>query len=167
MHLFAEKGYENTSTKLIAARANVSEALIFKHFENKDKLLAYLIKSGYRRVVAQNKGMISYQTPKRFLSDMIDLPHKLVREEPEFWKLQERLSHMEFSKIQHENFMKPVHPIILRAFHELSYADPVLETQLLLIVIDTLWKKEVTGELNNFEALITIIKRKYDLNPNT
>jgi len=46
--LFAENGYADTSTKIIAQNAGVSEALIFKHFGNKDSLLFHLIKSGRR-----------------------------------------------------------------------------------------------------------------------
>src|SRR5690606_40822044 len=53
--LFAEKGYIDTSTKIIAQQAGVSEALIFKHFGNKDNLLSHLIKSGYRRVLQQDR----------------------------------------------------------------------------------------------------------------
>lgn len=64
--LFAEKGYADTSTKIIAQNAEVSEALIFKHFGNKDALLFHLIKSGYRRVLMYHKGMMTYKNPKTF-----------------------------------------------------------------------------------------------------
>lgn len=37
--LFASKGYNATTTALIAKEAGVSEAIIFKHFGNKEKLL--------------------------------------------------------------------------------------------------------------------------------
>lgn len=63
--LFAEVGYVDTSTKLIAQQAGVSEALIFKHFGNKDRLLFQVIKSGYRRVLAHHKGMITYKDADR------------------------------------------------------------------------------------------------------
>jgi len=161
--LFSEKGYADTSTKLIAKEANVSEALIFKHFENKDKLLFHLIKSGYRRVLAQNKGMLTYHDPKTFLRYMIDLPKKLVSEEPLFWKLQERLSHHEFSRQQHTLFMKPVNTIINKAFIELGMENPSLETQFLLILIDTLWKRAATEEIANIDEIAQLIKQKYDL----
>lgn len=161
--LFAEKGYENTTTKLIAQKAEVSEALIFKHFENKDKLLYQLIKAGYRRIVSQNKGMISYTTPKDFLQHMIELPQKLVNEEPLFWKLQERLSHNEFSKQQHNLFMKPVTAIMEKAFGELGYKNPASESQFLLLLIDTLWKKAAINEIHNMASLVDTIKLKYHL----
>lgn len=161
--LFAEKGYADTSTKEIAIQAEVSEALIFKHFGNKDALLAHLIKSGYRRVLQHHRGMMTYKSAKDFLRNMIFLPSKLVAEEPLFWKLQERLSHIPFSKQQHEQFMKPVHPIILRAFQELGYSSPEIETQLLLLTIDMLWKKEAAGEVENSIDLAILLESKYDL----
>ncbi|MGK6352082.1 TetR/AcrR family transcriptional regulator [Parapedobacter sp. DT-150] len=161
--LFAEKGYVDTSTKIIAQRAGVSEALIFKHFSNKDNLLFHLIKSGYRRVLQHHRGMLTYKDAKSFLRSMISLPRELVSEEPLFWKLQERLSHHEFSKQQHELFMKPVYPTIKRAFSELGYENPELETQFLLLVIEILWKKEANGELTNANQLAELLDAKYGI----
>ena len=161
--LFSEQGYTNTSTKTIAQNAGVSEALIFKHFGNKDALLVYLIKSGYRKVLTHHRGMMTYREPKEFLRTMINLPNKLVTAEPLFWKLQERLSHHPFSKQQHEQFMKPVQPIIHRAFEDLNYENPDLETQFLLLVIDKLWKKEAIGELENVMELSFFLDIKYNL----
>ena len=161
--LFAKNGYADTSTKEISVQAGVSEALIFKHFGNKDSLLSHLIKSGYRRILQHHRGMISYKNAKDFLKNMIYLPSKLVAEEPMFWKLQERLNHIPFSKAQHEQFMKPVQPIIIRAFSELGYANPEIETQYLLLVIDMLWKKEACGELENSIEIAQLLQEKYDL----
>jgi len=41
--LFAEKGFNGTKTREIAARAGVSEALIFKHFPSKEDLYAAIL----------------------------------------------------------------------------------------------------------------------------
>lgn len=161
--LFAEKGYVDTSTKIIAQRADVSEALIFKHFGNKDNLLSHLIKSGYRRVLQHHRGMMIYRDAKSFLRNMINLPKELVSEDPIFWKLQERLSHHEFSRQQHEIFIKPVYPTLRRAFSELGYADAELEAQLLLLIIEILWKKEAKGDLDRSSELARILEAKYGI----
>ena len=161
--LFAEKGYFDTSTKIIARQAGVSEALIFKHFGNKDNLLSHLIKSGYRRVLQRHRGMMTYRDAKSFLRNMINLPKELVSEDPIFWKMQERLSHHHFSKQQHELFIKPVYPAIRKAFSELGYADPELETQLLLLIIEILWKKEANGELRESAELTSVLEGKYHI----
>ncbi len=163
LQLFATKGYLDSSTKEIAAQAGVSEALIFKHFGNKDALLAHIVKSGYRKVLMQHKGMMTYKGAKDFLRNMVLLPSQLVAEEPLFWKLQERLSHHSFSKSQHELFIKPVQPIVHRAFVELGFKNPELETQFLLLVIDMLWKKEACGDIENAAELASLIEKKYDL----
>jgi len=161
--LFSSKGYMDTSTKEIALKANVSEALIFKHFGNKDSLLSQLIKSGYRRVILQHKDMLTYHSGKDFLRKMIFLPNKLVSEQPQFWRLQERLSHHPFSKSQHEQFMKPVQVVLNKAFVELGYEKPELETQLLLLLIDMLWKKEACGEIDNAKVIAKLLEKKYQL----
>ncbi len=36
--LFADKGFNGTSVRAIARAANVSEALLYKHFSSKDEL---------------------------------------------------------------------------------------------------------------------------------
>lgn len=163
LSLFATKGYVDTSTKEIALGAEVSEALIFKHFGNKDSLLAHIIKSGYRRVLSHHRGMMTYANPREFLRNMILLPNKLVSDEPLFWKLQERLSHNSFSRQQHEQFMKPVQPVLVKAFSELGYEDPELETQCLLLIIDMLWKREASGDIDNGRALAQLLEKKYNL----
>src|SRR6476660_8882287 len=95
LQLFAEKGFENTSTQLIAKEAEVSEALIFKYFGSKEKLLDYIIKSGYKRVIEQNRGRLLNNSPLELVYKIIDLPYEMVREEPYFWKLQSRLIDVE------------------------------------------------------------------------
>src|SRR5690606_29166309 len=126
-------------------------------------LLTHLIKAGYRRVLQHHRGMLQYDGPKEFLRNMISLPSKLVAEDPLFWKMQERLAHMPFSKSQHEQFIKPVQPIVLRAFKELKYDSPELETEFLLLVIDMLWKREACGELEQPEKMVQLLEKKYKL----
>lgn len=43
MRLFSERGFRGTTTKEIASAAGVSEAVIFKHFSNKDELYAAIL----------------------------------------------------------------------------------------------------------------------------
>jgi TetR/AcrR family transcriptional regulator len=43
MRLFSEKGFSGTTTKEIANAAGISEATVFKHFDNKDELYAAIL----------------------------------------------------------------------------------------------------------------------------
>ncbi|HLQ99198.1 MAG TPA: TetR/AcrR family transcriptional regulator [Sphingobacterium sp.] len=163
--LFSTQGFVDTSTKLIAKNAGVSEALIFKHFKSKDALLSHIIRSGYQRIIMEHKGMLTYKGPKDFIRRMLYLPNKLVSDAPQFWKLQERLSHHSFSRAQHDQFMKPVRPVIKRAFKELNYEDPKLETELLIFIIDMLWKREASGEIKTSVKMAHLLALKYDVEP--
>ncbi|MDA8794060.1 TetR/AcrR family transcriptional regulator, partial [Bacteriovoracaceae bacterium] len=40
--VFAEKGLHATTTKEIARKANVSEALLYKHFKSKDEIYSQI-----------------------------------------------------------------------------------------------------------------------------
>lgn len=43
MRLFSENGFRGTTTKEIANAAGISEAMVFKHFSNKDELYAAIL----------------------------------------------------------------------------------------------------------------------------
>ncbi len=42
-HVFAEKGFHGTTTRALAQAAGVSEALLFKHFPNKEALFTAML----------------------------------------------------------------------------------------------------------------------------
>src|ERR1041385_3545198 len=44
--LFAEKGFEGTTTRELAKAAGVSEALLYKHFPSKESLYAAMLDGG-------------------------------------------------------------------------------------------------------------------------
>ncbi|MFD1470049.1 TetR/AcrR family transcriptional regulator [Hymenobacter caeli] len=161
LHLFAEKGYEQVSTQLLAKAAGVSEALIFKHFGTKENLLTSIITAGYQRVVEHIKGRLAEADPLLFLHKMIDLPQVLVSEEPEFWKLQARLLDVEFARKQYERFLQPLPALLQHAFQQLGYAEPVLEAQLLLLLVETLWKRQATGPDEAAPDFLRFVKTKY------
>ena len=46
IQLFVQRGFHNTSTRMIAEQAGVSEGLIFRHFRSKDALLDSLLQQG-------------------------------------------------------------------------------------------------------------------------
>jgi AcrR family transcriptional regulator len=161
LQLFGEKGYDNTSTQLIAKAAGVSEALIFKHFGSKDQLLDFIIKSGYQRIIEHNRGGLTETDPLAFIHSVIDLPYKMVLEEPHFWKLQYRLTDHETARQQHERFMRPLPALLQAAFGQLGYPEPDKETHLLLLLIEALWKIEANKTDEQVRDMLEFIKRKY------
>lgn len=160
LNLFAHKGYRSTTTHLISQEAGVSEALIFKHFGSKEQLLTYIIKHGYKRIIEQNRGMMQEKDSREFIFKIIELPYKLVTEEPDFWQLQSRLMFMDISGQQHANFIKPVYALLVKAFKDLKYESPENETKLLLLLVDALWKLKIT-EPEKIKEMQEFIKFKY------
>jgi AcrR family transcriptional regulator len=161
LELFADKGYEQVSTVLLAKEAGVSEALIFKHFSTKEQLLVSIITTGYQRIVERIRGRLAEEDPLVFLHKMIDLPHELVLEEPDFWKLQARLSEVEFARKQHAHFLQPLPALLQRAFEGLGYAEPKLEAELLLLLVETFWRQQATGKGTTTPGFLEFIKAKY------
>ena len=161
--LFGGQGYEQTSTQQLAKQAGVSEALIFKHFSTKDNLLATLIKNGYRRIVESHRGMLHYdpKQPMDFVHSLLDLPAKLVAEEPRFWEMQYRLIDMPVSMNEHQRFLSPVRGLVKKAFTKLGYSSPEDETELLLLLLDALWKREVLQGSGSTKKLRELMKGKY------
>lgn len=160
--LFAEKGYDRATTQLIAKHAGVSEALIFKHHGSKEQLLDFVIKYGYKRIIQQNRGMLQETEPLQLIHTIIDLPYKLVKDEPQFWKMQFRIIDIvESSRIQHERFMQPVHALLVKAFTNLNYPEPKKETDFLLLIIEMLWKQLSTENAAQAKDLCSLIKQKY------
>lgn len=52
LELFTTRGYHETTTPLIAARAGIAEGTIYRHFASKDELLNEIYRAGIRVFVA-------------------------------------------------------------------------------------------------------------------
>jgi AcrR family transcriptional regulator len=161
LQLFADRGYEQVSTQLLAKEAGVSEALIFKHFGTKELLLVSIITAGYQRVVEQVRGRLTEDDALTFVHNMIDLPYELVQKEPAFWKLQARLTEVDFARKQHARFLQPLPSLLQQAFQRLGYAQPVQEAQLLLLLVETLWKVQAANPQEQMQQMLDFIKTKY------
>lgn len=55
MSLFSKQGFSGTTTKRIAEEAGISEAMVFKHFENKDDL--------YSAILAHKAQSLGFEEP--------------------------------------------------------------------------------------------------------
>src|SRR5215469_11355894 len=55
--LFAAKGYEQTTTAMIARQASTSESQIIKHFQSKQGVLEAIFNEGWSRIAKQLEGV--------------------------------------------------------------------------------------------------------------
>jgi AcrR family transcriptional regulator len=166
LRLFTENGARATSTKSIAAEADTSEALIFKHFGSKDNLLEEIIKKGYQLAARETNPHLKGQSPREYLANMIELPIILTKSNPDFWRMQYKIMPLNpISSRYHDNFMRPSLDRLTKCFEELEYAEPDLEAELLLIHIDGVWKYFAAHQPNvaRKKALVSVMKKKYNL----
>lgn len=160
--LFADKGYEATPTSLIAKTAGVSEGLIFKHYSSKGNLLEAVVKAGYRRVTDRNKSLVEEKDPAKFISNMLDMPLKLVEDERNFWRMQFRLVDERIAQKHHLRFSHSVKQKLVEAFSQLGYKEPELETEVLMLLVEGLWKAYLaSADKPHFIKMLDLSKKKY------
>ena len=71
--LFSSRGYENTSTAMIAREALTSESQLVKHFGGKEGLLEAVFDDGWYRLAAQFPALDAIPNNRQKLTSMLDL----------------------------------------------------------------------------------------------
>jgi AcrR family transcriptional regulator len=164
LKLFANEGYQNTSTSKIACTAGVSEGLIFKHFQSKEGLLSAVINLANEDIKAFVTRIEQQDDPKKVIEAVFDFP-LLVNANREFWKLQFSLIYQcPHKKQYHEKheLMETVKDKLRQAFTDLDYKNPEMETQLLMNIIKSLSQANTNSENGCKQQYINFIKQKYE-----
>lgn len=86
-HLFATRGYENTSTINIAREAGTSESQLIKHFGSKDGLLAGIFDEGWGRMSAELERVQKIENPTEKLRALVSSTVDLLDGDPELRQL--------------------------------------------------------------------------------
>ncbi len=166
LKLFADQGYESTPTSQIAKEAGVSEGLIFKHFTNKEGLLAAIVSSGTEKIRQVIQPILATDNPLEVIYKVIDLPFEMIKKEKEFWTLQYNLKTQskKYAKVfQDSNYLLPLSAAVQNAFVKLKYNNPAQETLYLFTVLNGL-TASLLSQSNEKEnkQLIKFIKQKYE-----
>src|SRR6266704_5945460 len=72
-HLFATRGYENTSTVAIARQAGTSESQLMKHFGSKEGLLEAIFDRGWQDLSQGMQRVQTLRAPAAKLRALLDL----------------------------------------------------------------------------------------------
>jgi AcrR family transcriptional regulator len=86
LELFAEQGYDKTSIRQIAQKANISLGLLYNYFKSKEDLLKEILVKGRQDILA------SFETPDglspiQFLEHHIRTTFALLEKNKNFWRL--------------------------------------------------------------------------------
>lgn len=87
LSLFADRGFDGTSVRQIAARVGVSHGLLYAHFQSKTDLLRALMALTVRDVNQSLAAGSGGGPPAQRLQHLTAEGARLVREHLEFWRL--------------------------------------------------------------------------------
>jgi len=136
LELFANEGYNAVPTIMIAEQAGVSEALIFRHFKNKQGLLDALYQQCGEKAEVIKKGVLEEPNPGKTIRKAINWVFIIDEEEYDYWRLQYKLKWED--DFYDPQKMKAVVDKIAWAFEQLGVEQPLLEAQLLEKTLDSI-----------------------------
>ncbi|HSO87904.1 MAG TPA: helix-turn-helix domain-containing protein [Draconibacterium sp.] len=161
LQLFAKEGFYATSTSKIAKVAEVSEGLIFRHFGNKEGLLQTILEEGEIKMKTLMVDIVMETEPKKVIRKAIEMTRKVDKADYDFWKLQYKLKWE--LEINSDKKMEPLHMALTNAFQKLNYESPQLESQLIILFIDSLGSSVLKGSNVNATDIINLLLKKYEL----
>lgn len=161
LELFAVEGYHAVSTSKIAKHAGVSEALIFRHFDNKEGLLKAILIAGKERVKKEFAEIVMATDPKTVIRKTLELPYTIPATDYELWRLTYSLK---WQTNSYDNDMsEPLKMALVNAFKKLNAKNPEAETELILILVDGSAASLLLHEPANKKEILQLILSKYDL----
>lgn len=86
LEVFAERGYYNTTTALIADRAGISQPYVFRFFETKEALFVAALERAFERILQTFKNVESSR--EQLVSEMIEAYEELSVSNPNEMALQ-------------------------------------------------------------------------------
>ena len=134
LELFSKEGYNVVSTSRIAAKAGVSEGLIFRHFKNKKGLLDAIVADAESSLGEITATILEERDPRQVIRKAIFLPYSVNEDHYVYWRLIFKLKW----DVEYNNpgKMRPFLEKLEHAFSELGYANPEKEAALLSGIID-------------------------------
>jgi AcrR family transcriptional regulator len=162
LRLFALHGFDSTSTRAIAKTAGVSEGLIFRHFTNKEGLLAAIIENGLEKAHGYFVDVIAEQNPSERIKKALSLPFTIDEAEYNFWRLLYALK-WQRGAYDTSSFVD-FRCSLEEAFTQLEYVDPASEALLVEVFIDGLATEILLKTGINQSPLLEVILSKYQLN---
>lgn len=87
LQLFAEKGFEKTSIRIIAEAAGISLGLLYNYYKSKDDLLLEIFRQGSEDIRASLLRSAEATNGQTGIEQHIRQTVKILKEKKNFWKL--------------------------------------------------------------------------------
>jgi AcrR family transcriptional regulator len=134
-HLFATRGYENTSTIMIARSAGTSESQLVKHFGSKDGLLEAIFNAGWQNMADLFTVVDEAASPTEKLRLILQQTLAGLERDPELKELMlleaRRIRRQDYMVLMTRGFMEFTHRVdmVLTAMAERGELHPGLRPQ--------------------------------------
>ena len=163
LKLFAEDGFKGTSTSKIAKEAGVSEGLIFRHFKNKNGLLAAVLEMGEEKAKQLFADIIFEEDPKSVIRKTIAIGDLMQNNQADinFWKLQYKVKWEIETYGEHK--IEAVEQALAKAFTKLNYPSPEIEARMLMVLIDGLATRLFLQKSFDLKSSIQFLREKYQV----
>ncbi len=161
LELFAQEGFNATSTSKIAKQAQVSEGLIFRHFGSKKGLLKAIIGDIEIKINELFAPIFELKDPKRVLLETLKLPFAIEKSSYNYWRLQFKLKWEDDydSKSKTDALLSK----LTITFTQLNYKQPELEAQLVVHILDAIASDLLKGNLEKTTNYQQFLIQKYGL----
>lgn len=161
LKLFSEQGFTATSTREIAQMADVSEGLIFRHFNSKDGLLDAIMESGLENASRLYTRLLAIDNPRYALKSILRLPFTVSGEDYPFWRLLYILKWQGYA--YDAALTASLRKALVTVMEKLGYADPEAEASLVLMFIDGAACTVLLDQPADHDAILEALMTKYEL----
>lgn len=161
LELFATQGYDAVPTSRIAKEAGVSEALIFRHFKNKEGLLNAIMGIAEEKTKRMFAEIVMSSEPKEVIKKALELPFGIDEKEYKVWRLTYALKWQ--TNGYNAKKMEPLKLALNNAFKKLNYKNPAGETELILMFLDGAATAILLHEPDNKKEILNAALNKYNL----
>ncbi|MFY0643051.1 MAG: TetR/AcrR family transcriptional regulator [Bacteroidia bacterium] len=158
LSLFSESGFEGTSTRAIAKKADVSEALIFRHYVNKEGLVIHLLHMLHSEM---DKLLLSWNPlePKAKIKVLMELPFNIPEEMAPYWKFYYKLSWSTFK--MESDPMSSLQVYLTEALRSVGFAQPEEEAEITLAYVHGFAFSALNNKLKDFKNSLKVLRTKY------
>ncbi len=140
LQLFAERGFDRTSVKLLAETAGISPGLVYHYFQSKDDVLRAIFEESVQQVQAAFAAAEAAPTPGERIERLIRASLQGVRENVLFWRLFNGMRlHSRYLELVGEEGMQwtaTIRQTMERYFREAGATEPAAEAEILFALID-------------------------------
>ncbi len=134
--LFAEKGFYSTTINDIALKAGISKGLMYNYFKSKEELLDAIILPMLEVNLNLKKMLKAEADPKEILIGIIKNLESVMKQRPEYWKLQTTLALQPGIFEKYNEKLKDTYEETIKEFRYLfvkaGSKDPELDTAVFL-----------------------------------